>query len=114
MSDTEPQIRPLPAADADALTALCAEMLDWVGGIEMPEERVGLREAAGNLGGILVGLMTSRQVCFYTEEAANVAELCGHLRDTEEQADRARVLGAICECAGEARDAGTDILIEFR
>ena len=114
MSDPAPQTRPLPTDDPGAFDALCHDMLDWVGTIEMPEERVGLREAAGNLGGILVGLMTTRQVCFYAEEAANVAELCGHLRDTSEDPGRARVLGAICECAGDARDSGADILVEFR
>lgn len=113
---TEPTVetRPLPMADGEAFRAECTAMLDWLGTIEMPEERVGIHEAGGNLGGILVGFLTASRATFYAAEAADVAALCGHLKDTVDNGDRARILEEVWRCALEARESGTDLEVEFR
>ncbi|MGB0682176.1 MAG: hypothetical protein ACPGOV_05690 [Magnetovibrionaceae bacterium] len=104
---------PFQGSDEDAFKATCAQMIDWVGDIEMPEERVGLREASGNIGGILVSLMMAGEACFYAEEAANVAELSLWLSEKEADADRARVLAGIAESAASARDENSDLTFRF-
>lgn len=114
MADQTLLTRPLPVTDPEAFAAECVAMIDWIGTIEMPEERVGIREAAGNLGGILVGLMTSGRASFYAGEASDVADLCGHLKDTADGENRGRILEAIFECACQARDGSTDIEVEFQ
>lgn len=106
--------KPMPLSDKDAFQAECNNMIDWIGTIDMPEERVGLREAAGNLGGILVGLMRENKAWFYTEESSNVSDLTCHLRQTNVAPARADILSAIHECACMARDKGSDLEIEFK
>lgn len=114
MSESNTRIRPLPVADKNIFQTECLAMIDWLGTIEMPEERVGIREAAGNLGGILVGLLTESRAFFYVEESANVVDLCDYLRKTADNDFYACILDAIYDSACEARDSGADIDIEFR
>jgi hypothetical protein len=113
MSTDNRIIRPLPVADVNELKSECQAMLEWIGEVDMPEERVGLREAAGNIGGILIGLMHG-STTFYTEEAANVSELSGVFKDSpENNHTRARILHEIFTCSSLARDKGCDIEVDF-
>jgi len=114
MTDQSQMTRPLPVADRDVFEQTCIEMIDWIGTIEMPEERVGIREAAGNLGGILIGLMRESKAHFYNEESTNVGTLTGYLKDSVDSQERADILSAIHECAIIARDNGNDIQVEFK
>jgi len=106
--------RALPIPDAEAFKARCHEMLDWMGDIEMPEERVGLREAAGNICGMLVCLMTSQEAIYYREEAANVVALCGQLDGMAGEAERRLILSEIRACAQMASDGGTDLNVAYQ
>ena len=106
--------RPKPISDAEEFQSECHNMLEWLGTIEMPEDRVGIHEAGGNLGGILVSLMTTSAACFYTEESANVFTLCGYLKESEkDKPNWVAILETIQECAGEARDQKADIEVTF-
>lgn len=114
MDQTEAQTRPLPAADAGALQADCEDMLDWLGTIDMPVESVGLREAAGNICGLLIGFMTTSGACFYAEESGNIITLCGQLKGLVKTEAHGRILKEIGDCAQMANDAGTDITISLQ
>ena len=114
MIDQEQLTKPIPLSNKDEFQGECLSMIDWIGTIEMPEEKVGLREAAGNLGGILIGLMRDSKAWFYTEESRNVGILTGHLKDSDLNQERVEILSAIHECAIMARDKGSDLEIEFR
>lgn len=113
MADDQPTVRPLPVDGLGHFKATCEQMIAWVGTIEMPEERVGLREASGNLGGILVSLLMSQEACFYAEEATNVATLTDHLKGIETDTNRELVLAEIHHGACEARDSGKDLSVRF-
>ena len=106
-------VRSLPVDDLDRFKETCEKMIVWVGTIEMPEERVGLREASGNLGGILVSMLMSQEACFYAEEATNVATLTEHLKGIETDENRELVLAEIHQGACQARDTGKDLNIRF-
>ena len=113
MSENETTVEPLPVKDLDLFKETCEQMIQWVGTIEMPEERVGLREASGNFGGILVSLLMAQEASFYAEEATNVATLTDHLKSIETDANREAIIGAIYEGACKARDSGKDLNIRF-
>lgn len=114
MADMTTETRPRPIKDETAFRAECEAMLDWLGTIEMPEDRVGIHEAGGNLGGILVGLMTASQANFYVAASSDVAALCGYLKNSVDHADRARILESVMRCAEAARDRGVDLVVDFQ
>lgn len=113
MSSDKTIAKPIPVADLDLFKQVCEQMVQSVGDIEMPEERVGLREASGNFGGILVSLLMAQEATFYAEESTNVATLTKHLEGIETDADRKAIIGAIHEGACQARDSNKDITIRF-
>lgn len=98
--------------DPQAFSDSCFALLDWLGSIEMPEDRVGIREAGGCLGGILVGLMTEGKATFIPSESGNVAALCGYLRNDADP-KRAAILAAVGDCAEAAVKAGSEIEFSF-
>lgn len=113
MTDNQAEVRSLPVDDLEVFKATCEQMIAWVGTIEMPEERVGLREASGNFGGILVSILMSQEACFYAEEATNVATLTEHLKSIETDANRKLIIAEIHHGACQARDSGRDLNIRF-
>jgi len=113
MSDNNISVRPTPGDNLDSFKEICEEMIAWVGTIEMPEERVGLREAGGNLGGLLVSFLMAQEACFYAEEATNVATLTEHLKGIETDPNRVLILEEVYLGACQARDSGKDHTVKF-
>lgn len=108
----ETRTRELEGIGLQEFNDTCFALVDWLGTIEMPEDRVGIREAGGCLGGILVGLMTEGKAAFVKGESANVAALCGYLHQDADP-KRATILTAIGECAESVAKAGADMEVRF-
>ncbi|MEO5336675.1 MAG: hypothetical protein H7841_07260 [Magnetospirillum sp. WYHS-4] len=108
MSGTEANTRAVAGMDLQAFNDTCFALVDWLGTVEMPEDRVGIREAGGCLGGILVGLMTEGKATFIPGESGNVAALCGYLKDDADP-HRAAILTVIGDCAQAAVAAGRNL-----
>lgn len=106
-------IKQVPGVAPDAFQTVCFETMDWLGGLEMPEDSVGIREAGGCLGGILVSLGTEGKAAFIAAESGNVTRLCGYLVKEADSSDRAALLIAIRDTAKDAAEAGIDLDITF-
>ncbi len=100
--------------DGETFSQECSQLIDWLAGIEMPEDNVKIREAGGCLGGILVGLITTSQASFHTNESEWVARLCEQLETSANNDNQAKILQAIRECAQKAAGAGEELAFEFQ
>jgi len=107
-------IHPLPIGGADVFKEECQSLYEWISSIEMPEDRVGIREAGGNVCGILIGMFTESKACFYVEESANIVSLCPQLKDLTGIKSHVLILDAILACARQTMDSGGDMNFEFR
>ena len=105
--------RALPADLFNDLQTVCPALIDWVSAAELPEEKVGLREAAGNIGGLLISIMLDEKAEFFHEEAANISELASFFEETSTMPHHKLLLNELRFGAQQALDAQSDQVITY-
>lgn len=108
------QRRDLPAALVHGLPDICTALMDWISTADLPEERVGLHEAAGNIGGLLVAIMLDAQTTYRRAEAGNIFELSAYYKETVKDPYHRRLMEEIHFGAKAARDADADVVICYQ